>query len=636
MNKNIPAAIILAAAVVLSSACGTGAAQQTETAESTSAAQVTEASAIATEADTQATEEVRPEGMSEKTQRVYDYICGSFGKQMLSCQQESTWMGSPDYEMDYIMESTGKLPAMRGLDFMNNDFAGVVKRSEEWDAKGGLVTICWHTGVNGSGYQESLDDDPDFDRLLTEGTDEHNAMMKIWDDAAKALQKLRDADVPVLWRPFHEFDGQWFWWGKGGADNFIKLWRLMHDKFTGEYGLNNLIWVLGYSGEVKDGWYPGDEYVDIIGSDTYDNSTNKAAWEKLTKVADKPMAFHECGKVPPISRFEKDGDLWSWFMIWHTDYIKANSPKNLTAVYTSDKVITLDELPDFGEKNDTAETTVPEKENRMGKYADMIVELPPDGYDASREGVTYPEFKKYTYYSKTAERDTNVNVLLPADYSEDKKYPVLYILHGFYDNEDWMARKTVALSRILTNLQLDGEAEEMIVVLPYIFCSKELPYCTGMDAENCLAYDNFINDLTTDLIPFISKNFSVAEGRENTAITGFSMGGRESLFIGFSHPELFGYIGAVCPAPGLVKINGSAMHPGQMSAENMRFEAEKPAALLISSSKADGVVGGSPDSYRTILDGNGEEYLSHILTSTGHDHTSVRPHLYNYFRIIFR
>ena len=64
--------------------------------------------------------------------------------------------------------------------------------------------------------------------------------------------------------------------------------------------------------------------------------------------------------------------------------------------------------------------------------------------------------------------------------------------------------------------------------------------------------------------------------------------------------------------------------------------AEKPAALLISSSKADGVVGGSPDSYRTILDGNGEEYLSHILTSTGHDHTSVRPHLYNYFRIIFR
>ena len=637
MNKIIPAAILLAAAVVFSSACGTNAGQQTEPESSTAAAEtVAENTVSVTEADTHTGEDAQSAGMSEKTQRVYDYICENFGKKMLSCQQESTWMGSPDYEMDYILDNTGKLPAMRGLDFMNNDFAGVVKRSEEWDAKGGLVTICWHTGVNGSGYQESLDDKPDFDKLLTEGTVEYNAMMKSWDNAAKALQELRDADVPVLWRPFHEFDGQWFWWGKGGADNFIKLWRLMHDKFTEEYGLNNLIWVLGYSGEVKDGWYPGDEYVDIIGSDTYDNSTNKAAWDKLVKIAEKPMAFHECGKVPPIRHFEDDGDMWAWFMIWHTDYITANSPKNLTSVYTSDKVITLDELPDLGGKNDASETPVTEKENRTEKYADMIAELPPEGYDKPREGVIYPEFQKYTYYSTTAERDTNVNVLLPADYSGDKEYPVLYILHGFYDNEGWMVRSTVALSQILTNLQLDGEAEEMIVVLPYIFCSKELPYCTGMDLENCLAYDNFINDLTTDLMPFIAQNFSVAKGRENTAITGFSMGGRESLFIGFSRPELFGYIGAVCPAPGLVKIGGSAMHPGQMLPEDMRFDGEKPAALLISSSKADGVVADSPDSYRRILDSNGEEYLSHIMSSTGHDHSSVKPHLYNWFRIIFR
>ena len=158
MNKNISAAIILALAVVLLSACGKGAGHQTETAGSTSssAAQTSGTAAAVTEADTQAEKETQPAGMSEKTQKVYDYICEGFGKQMLSCQQESTWMGSPDYEMDYIRESTGKLPAMRGLDFMNNDFAGVVKRSEEWDAKGGLVTICWHTGVNGSGYQESL------------------------------------------------------------------------------------------------------------------------------------------------------------------------------------------------------------------------------------------------------------------------------------------------------------------------------------------------------------------------------------------------------------------------------------------------------------------------------------------------
>lgn len=274
-------------------------------------------------------------------------------------------------------------------------------------------------------------------------------------------------------------------------------------------------------------------------------------------------------------------------------------------------------------------------EGRMKNLQSKIVELPETGYDKVRQGVKYPSFKKYSYDSKTAGRKTNVNVLLPADYSVEKEYPVLYILHGFYDNENWMARSIVSIPQILTNLQLDGKAKEMIIVLPYIFCDKNMPSCTGMDMKNCLAYDNFINDMTTDLIPFIESTFSVKKGRENTAITGFSMGGRESLFIGFNHPELFAYIGAVCPAPGLVKIPGSPMHPGQIKAEDMKFDEYKPDILLISSSRADGVVTSAPDSYRSILVKNDEEFLSHILNTTGHDHTSVKPHLYNYLQLIF-
>ncbi|MCM1168028.1 MAG: glycoside hydrolase family 26 protein [Ruminococcus sp.] len=289
------------------------------------------------------------ENASDSAKKIYDYICENFGTYMLSCQQESTWMGSPDYEMDIIEETTGKLPAMRGLDYMNNDFEGVNERAAEWWNKGGLVTICWHTGVISSGYQETLDDDPDFDKMLTEGTDEYNELMESWDKAAKALRELRDKDVPVLWRPFHEFDGAWFWWGKGGSENFIKLWRLMYDKFTNEYELNNLIWVLGYSGEVKENWYVGDDYCDIIGSDTYDNSTHKAAWEKLQNInaAGKPMAFHECGTVPRPERFKSDECIWSWFMVWHTDYISNHNKNLLDYVYNSELVITLDELPDL-------------------------------------------------------------------------------------------------------------------------------------------------------------------------------------------------------------------------------------------------------------------------------------------------
>ena len=323
------------------------------TAETTTAATTTAETTTTTAATTvpvsTASYPLSNPNADEITQKVYNYICENYGKTMLSCQQESTWMGSPDYEVDYIEETTGKFPAMRGLDFMNGDFDGVVKRSKEWWDKGGLVTICWHTGVNGKGYQESLNDDPDFEKLLTKGTDEYNAMIANWDKAAKALTELRDAGIPVLWRPFHEFDGQWFWWGKGGSENFIKLWRMMYDYFTDEYNLTNLIWVLGYSDYVKDGWYVGDEYCDIIGSDSYKNNTNLRAWrifDKLDK-SGKPRAFHECGNVPPVSDFEKDGCIWSWFMVWHTDYIKNNDAQNLKNVYNSDLIITLDELPAF-------------------------------------------------------------------------------------------------------------------------------------------------------------------------------------------------------------------------------------------------------------------------------------------------
>lgn len=259
-----------------------------------------------------------------------------------------------------------------------------------------------------------------------------------------------------------------------------------------------------------------------------------------------------------------------------------------------------------------AETEPEEEEDYMEKVKDLIVELPPEEIYEARDGVEYPKFEKHTYYSSTAERDTNVNVLLPLDYDESKEYPVLYILHGYWDNEDWMTRDIVHIPTMLTNLVADGEAEEMIVVCPYIFCSKELAWCTGMDDKNTLAYDNFINDFMTDLKPYIEENFSVSTEREKTAITGFSMGGRESLFIGVSHPELFGYIAACCPAPGLVESTG---RPFNLKDDDLKFDNEKPKLLMISYSESDGVVGGNPKTYDQILTDHGEPHLVHVMKS---------------------
>lgn len=287
-----------------------------------------------------------------KTVKVYDYLKSTEGKYTLSAQQESTWMGSADYETDYIHDATGKYPAMRGLDYMNDDFEGVNQRALEWWNKGGLVTICWHTGTSFTGaWAESQSEEiADWNLMFTEGTAENKAMLDGMDKAAKALKELEEQGVVVIWRPFHEFDGGWFWWGKGGPENFKKLWQTMYDRYTNYWKLNNLIWVLGYchNGEDYKDWYVGNECFDIIGADSYDKEELPGLYKEVGKVNKdkKPICLHECGANPTIE--ELNENRWLWFMTWHTEYlIDTNTKTELKTLYRSNQVITLDELPDF-------------------------------------------------------------------------------------------------------------------------------------------------------------------------------------------------------------------------------------------------------------------------------------------------
>ncbi len=290
---------------------------------------------------------------TDEAKILYDYINSVYRNGILSGQQESTWVNNnPNDEMDYILEKTGKLPAIRGLDYINNDFDGVNARSIEWWDKGGIVSICWHWGIppKGVGYDSSKET-VDMTELLTEGTDLYNGMIKQMDRVAEALLKLQDAGVPVLWRPLHEFDGGWFWWGKGTPEQFAELWRLMYDRYTNYHGLNNLIWVLGYSHDVRDGnWYPGDEYVDICGADNYAAGTQLKLYEKVVNVfgTERPIAYHECGPIPNPDNLKEDKADWVWFLTWHTMHIKEqNKAEYINNVYNHEYVITLDELPSF-------------------------------------------------------------------------------------------------------------------------------------------------------------------------------------------------------------------------------------------------------------------------------------------------
>lgn len=153
---------------------------------------------------------------------------------------------------------------------------------------------------------------------------------------------------------------------------------------------------------------------------------------------------------------------------------------------------------------------------------------------------------------------------------------------------------------------------------------------SGMNDESNAAYDNFINDLINDLMPYMEKNFSIAQGRGNTAITGFSMGGRESLYIGFSRPDLFGYVGAMCPAPGV--------SPGLITQSDFKFKDDKsmPYLLMISAGSNDGVVGQVPAGYHAILDSNKVDHIWHYVNNGDHGGYTIRPHMYNFIRTVFK
>lgn len=267
----------------------------------------------------------------------------------------------------------------------------------------------------------------------------------------------------------------------------------------------------------------------------------------------------------------------------------------------------------------------------MKEYTDMIsaqiVETEPDSSHNELNGVQYGTIESGTYYSTTCKRNKPYNILLPAGYSKDKQYPVLYCLHGYWENQDRMIIKgnsTMYTKQIIGNAIAAGEAKDMIVVFPYVYSSETQDSCSAMDDANNAAYDNFINDLTVDLMPYIEKTYSVKTGRDNTAITGFSMGGRESLLIGMKRPDLFGYVGAMCPAPG---VTG-----------NFKWESdeEAPHLLFITAGSNDTVVYSNPETYHNNFTSNGVPHIWHYVNGGYHGDNSIHAHMYNFVRSIFK
>lgn len=278
----------------------------------------------------------------------------------------------------------------------------------------------------------------------------------------------------------------------------------------------------------------------------------------------------------------------------------------------------------------TGETT---KEEVKTDENGVEVECPKDVY-TKRKDMEYGKVEHITYHSETTGLDRGANVMLPAGYTTDKKYPVVYFQHGIFGDEYSMINDgNNHIPEIFGNLAADGRTREAIVVFTNMYATSDPELKPGFTDEQIAPYDNFINDLVNDLMPYMEANYSILTGRDNTAVLGFSMGGRESLYIGVTRPDLFAYTGAISPAPGVVPCQDWAMyHKGQMAEDELKITDTEnlPKLLMVCCGTKDGVVGTFPKSYHELMVKNGVEHMWYEIPGADHDNKAIRSGIYNF------
>ncbi|MFH1198374.1 MAG: glycosyl hydrolase [bacterium] len=255
------------------------------------------------------------------------------------------------YGQDFGFDVPGYID---GINFRQRNIDEIILKHRD----GFIITLMWHavppTKDEPVSFWEDIQgevSDEEWDSLITPGTKINERWKSQVDVIAWFLKQLREAHVPVLWRPYHEMNGGWFWWGKkDGEDGYKKLWRMLFDRLVNFHKLNNLIWVYN-TNEVKfwvDShveYYPGDDVVDILATDVYTEGFSESNYEELLELAgNKPIALGEVGRIPSMDILE-DQPRWVWFMQWGDPESGMRDPETMSNAYKSDQVITLEELP---------------------------------------------------------------------------------------------------------------------------------------------------------------------------------------------------------------------------------------------------------------------------------------------------
>ena len=278
------------------------------------------------------------------THQVLCYLTSLYGNHILSGQEED----NSDDGMNTVVAASGKYPAIRAFD-ANNSMAPT-QCVQHWQQRGGLCMFGYHMGINGGTYNTKTD----IDQVLTAGTAENKSFNSDLDRYAQYIQPLQQAGGVALVRLFHEAgkNCSWFWWSMGSSDQFKSLYKYAFNYLTATKGLNNLLWIVPQCGTPDPSYDPGKQYSDFGGADTYVTDTGPLTSifnQTVSSFPGRPAMLHECGKLPDPDQLKSSNAKWLLFNLWSNPYFHAdhNSAAWIKQVYTSDYVITADELPSF-------------------------------------------------------------------------------------------------------------------------------------------------------------------------------------------------------------------------------------------------------------------------------------------------
>jgi len=300
---------------------------------------------------------------SEGVRKTLDFLYQIKGRYILSGQQN--YNSDLNTFSDSARAITGKYPAVWGTDFINwgdKDLGPqIVDEAIKKSREGYLITLMWHEGKPTDNppydFEKNVKGkitDAEWTELTTPGTPLNKKWLGQADVIAGYLKQLQSAGVTVLWRPYHEMNGVWFWWGnKKGENGIVKLWKMMYDRYTNYHHLNNLIWVWGANGlrdipfdeayDYKD-YYPGPGYVDVLGADVYHFDYEQKDYNELLKLANgKPIALTETGELPKPEILSVQPQ-WAWFMVWTSWLWTDNSHDRVKQIYNLLRTLNHDEV----------------------------------------------------------------------------------------------------------------------------------------------------------------------------------------------------------------------------------------------------------------------------------------------------